>query len=124
MTVACTNPATLGRGPAPPDSYGPASVPAQQGAEPIAWSRDGAPPTPWLRAEGLVSGECVNDGARGYFAIRVNADPADARTDRIPGDVYLLGSIARGWGLHIIDMPVVQGDLIRLVRAQSEAFRP
>jgi len=123
MTVACTNPATLAAGPAPLDSYFPAAIPVPQGAEPIAWSRDGTPPTPWLRAEGLVSGECVNDGTRGYFAIRVNADPADARTDRIPGDVYLLGSIARGWGLHIVDMPVVLGDLIRLVRTQSEAFR-
>lgn len=123
MTVACTNPATLGRGPAPLDSYFPAGVPVQQGAEPVAWSSEGAPPTPWLRAEGLVSGECVNDGPLGYLAIRVNADPADARTDRIPGDVYLLGRIAPGWGLHIIDVPVVQGDLIRLVRRQSAAFR-
>ena len=123
MTVACTNPATLARGFAPLDSYFPAAVPAQQGAEPVAWSSQGAPPTPWLRAEGLVSGECINDGPLGYLAIRVNADPADARTDRIPGDVYLLGRIAPGWGLHIIDVPVVQGDLIRLVRAQSAAFR-
>jgi len=123
MTVACTNPATLGRGPAPLDSYFPSAVPVQQGAAPITWSSEGAPPTPWLRAEGLVSGECVNDGPLGYLAIRVNADPADARTDRIPGDVYLLGSIAPGWGLHIIDMQVAQGDLIRLVRAQSAAFR-
>ena len=123
MTVACTNPATLGRGPAPLDSYFPAAVLAQQGAEPVTWSSEGSPPTPWLRAEGLASGECVNDGPLGYFAIRVNADPSDVRTDRIPGDVYLLGSIAPGWGLHIIDMQAAQGDLIRLVRRQSAALR-
>jgi hypothetical protein len=123
MTVACTNPATLGRGPAPLDSYFPAAVPVREGAAPVTWSSEGEAPTPWLRAEGLVSGECVNDGPLGYLTIRVNADPSDVRTDRIPGDVYLLGSIAPGWGLHIIDMQVAQGDLIRLVRTQSAAFR-
>ena len=121
-TVACTNPAALAGGSAPLESYwfaGP-SVTATQSA--ITWSSAGAPPAPFLRTAGLVSARCVNDGPIGYLAVSVNADPADARTDRIPGDVMLAGQPAPGWGTHLVDMSLSQGDLIRLVRAQAEAY--
>jgi hypothetical protein len=51
----------------------------------------------------------------------VNADTKDARTDRIPGDVYLMGRLAPDWGLHIADMSLAQGDLVRLVGDQAAA---
>ncbi len=121
MTAACTNPATLGSGSAALDSYWLTSVPAQ-GQEPIVWSSQGAPPTPYVRTEGLVSAACVNRGPLGYLSVLVNADPADARTDRVPGDVALLGRLAPGWGMHVADMNLVQGDLIRLVEEQSRVF--
>jgi hypothetical protein len=75
-----------------------------------------------LRTEGLVTGECVNQGPLGYLAIRVRADPADSRTDRIPGDVVLMGRPAPGWGLHPVDVPLALGDLLALVEAQTAAF--
>lgn len=119
FTVACTNPAALGGGRAPLDSYwfAPSEL-----ARDIAWSREGAAPTPFLRTEGLASGECVRHGPVGYLAISVNADPADGRTDRIPGDVVLMGRPVHGWGLHPVDMPLVLGDLLRLIEAQIAAF--
>jgi hypothetical protein len=123
MTVACTNPATLGRGSATLDPYWFTASPPPQGAPPIAWSSAGAPPTPFVRTEGLVSGACVNRGRAGYLAVSVNADPKDARTDRIPGDVFTLGRLNPGWGLHLADMNLAQGDLIRLVEEQIAAFR-
>lgn len=123
MTAGCTNPAALAGGAAPLDSYWFAALPAQPGTEPIAWSSQGAPPTPFLHTRGLATARCAHDGAAGYLAISVNADPADPRTDRIPGDVYLMGALAPGWGLHTSDMPLAQGDLIRLVEAQREAWR-
>jgi hypothetical protein len=123
MTAGCTNPAALGSDkPAPLDSYWPALVPTQA-PQPITWSSSGPPPTPYLRTEGLVTGQCAHDGQAGYLAIRVNADPKDARTDRIPGDVYLLGQRNAGWGLHVADMSLAQGDLIRLVGEQAWSFR-
>ena len=70
----------------------------------------------------MVSAACVHDGQAGYLAVTVNADPADARTDTIPGDIYMLGKINPGWGLHRIDVNVAQGDLIRLVEAQTSAL--
>jgi hypothetical protein len=121
-TIACTNPAALGSGRrAPLDSYWYTASPSG-GANTISWSSEGPPPTPFLRTEGLVSGQCVNDGQVGYFAVSVNADPADARTDRIPGDVTLAGIPAPGWGIHLVDVHVALGDLLRAVEAQRDAF--
>ncbi|MET1111846.1 MAG: DUF3089 domain-containing protein [Allosphingosinicella sp.] len=118
MTAGCTNPAALGGGRARLDSYWFTLSPPQAGAEPIAWSSQGTPPTPFLRTEGLVSGQCAHSGRSGYLAVTVNADPKDGRTDRIPGDVYVAGQLNPGWGLHVADMNLAQGDLIRLVEAQ------
>lgn len=122
MTVACTNPARLSRGTEPLDSYwyaGPSVTPTQN---PIAWSSAGTPPTPFLRTDGLASAACVNRGNVGYLSVVVNADPADARTDRIPGDVTVGGALMPGWGLHLADMNLALGDLIALLEAQRDSF--
>jgi hypothetical protein len=67
----------------------------------------------------LVSGRCVNDSQRGYFEIRTNADPRDKRTDRVGGEVGLLGMFIPGWGMHLSDIAAVQGDLLRAVESVS-----
>ncbi len=122
-TVGCTNPAALGsNASAPLDSYWFTISSASMQSN-IAWSSEGPPPATFLRTEGLVSAACVNDGPLGYLAVTVNADPQDARTDRIPGDVSLGGIAAPGWGIHLVDVNIAQGDLIRVVEAQSAAFR-
>jgi hypothetical protein len=122
MTVACTNPAALAGGSAPLDSYwyaGP-SVTATQ--NPIQWSSQGAAPTPFLRTEGLVSAACVNRGPVGYLSVQVNADAADAQTDRIPGDITIGGRLQPGWGLHLADMNLAMGDLLALVEMQTVLY--
>jgi hypothetical protein len=123
MTVACTNPASLRGGSARLDSYwyaGPAVTTTQSA---VQWSSEGTPPTPFLRTEGLVSAACVHRGPVGYLSVQVNADPADARTDRIPGDVAIGGNIVPGWGLHLSDMNLAMGDLLALVAEQAEGAR-
>jgi hypothetical protein len=124
MTVACTNPATLKSGSASLDSYWFTASPASPGgAAPIRWSAEGDPPTPFVRTEGLATASCVNRGRSGYLSVLVNADPADPRTDRIPGDVVRGGAVDAGWGLHLADVNIALGDLIRLVGAQAQAYR-
>jgi hypothetical protein len=123
MTVACTNPARLQRGTAPLDSYWYAGPSSAGAASPVTWSSQGTPPTPFLRTDGLASATCVHRGRTGYLSVTVNSDPADARTDQIPGDVAVAGKVIPGWGLHLADMNLAQGDLIALVEAQAEAFR-
>ena len=124
MTVACTNPARPGAtGWVDFDSYWftRSALPVPGG--PIQWSSEGAPPAPYLRTEGLVSGRCVNDGPRGYLSIRTNADPKDKRTDRVGGEVGLAGFFIPGWGMHLSDMYAAQGDLIRRVGALDQPSR-
>ncbi len=122
MSVACTHPAALGGGSAPLDSYWYAGPSVTNTRIPIDWSSQGAPPASFLRTEGLVSAACVQRGPVGYLSVTVNADPADARTDRIPGDVILAGQVQPGWGLHLADINLAQGNLLRLVEAQRDAF--
>lgn len=124
MTVACVNPARLGaNGWVPLESYwfARSNLPVPGG--PIAWSSTGAPPSPYLRTEGLVSGKCVNDGPRGYLSIRTNADPKDKRTDRIGGEVGLFGMFLPGWGMHLADIAVAQGNLVRAIESISVRSR-
>jgi hypothetical protein len=122
MTIACTNPAQPGAtGWVALDSYWNARSALPVPGGPIKWSTEGAPPSPFLRTEGLVSAQCVQDGRRGYLSIRTNADPADKRTDRIGGEVAVLGMFIPGWGMHLSDMSAPMGDLIRQVSALNGA---
>jgi hypothetical protein len=124
MTVACTNPARPGsRNWEPLDSYWDTRNESSAPGGPIRWSSEGAPPTRFLRTEGLASGRCVNDGQRGYLSVRINADPKDKRTDRIGGEVGVLGFYLPGWGMHQTDIALVQGDLIRSIE-ELTASRP
>ena len=114
MTVGCTNPARPGStGWERLDSYWSALSALPVPGGPIRWSSEGPPPTPWLRTEGLVSARCITEGRRGYLSVRTNADPKDKRTDRIGGEVAVLGMFLPGWGMHLADMAIAQGDLIR-----------
>ena len=106
MTVGCTNPGAAGLDAAGYRStaIGTRGSTCRCRAGRSAGRREGAPPTPFLRTEGLVSARCVNDGPRGYLSVRTNADPSDKRTDRIGGEVGLLGMFLPGWGMHLADI--------------------
>lgn len=122
MTVGCVNPGRPGaRDWVPLDSYWFARSSYQVPGGPIEWSSEGPPPTPYLHATDLVSAKCINDGPRGYLWIRTNADPKDKRTDRIGGEVAVMGMFLPGWGMHLADVPEAQGDLIRQVEEISRS---
>jgi hypothetical protein len=124
MTVGCVNPARPGaKDWVPLDSYWFARSSLSVPGGPVSWSSEGPPPTPYLRAEGLVSAKCINDGPRGYLWIRTNHNPGDKRTDRIGGEVAVFGMFLPGWGMHLADMAVAQGDLIREVGELSSPPR-
>ncbi|MGZ2412568.1 DUF3089 family protein [Sphingomonas sp. F9_3S_D5_B_2] len=116
MTVGCVNPARPGAtGWVPLDSYWFARSTLPVPGGPIQWSSEGKPATPYVRTEGLASGKCINDGPRGYLFIRTNHNSGDKRTDRIGGEVGLFGMFLPAWGMHLADVAVAQGDLIRTV---------
>ena len=116
MTVACVNPAAPGATDwRRLDSYWVANSGVSVPGGPISWSSEGTSPAPYVHTPGLASGRCVTNGARGYFSVRTNANPADKRTDRIGGEVGIGGFFIPGWGMHLADMSLVQGDLVRRV---------
>jgi hypothetical protein len=122
MTVACTNPARPGSaGWERLDSYWYTRSNHPVPGGPISWSSEGAPPTPYVRAEGLVSARCVNDGRRGYLSVRTNQSPGGKRTNRIGGEVGMMGMFVPGWGMHLADMSIAQGDLIRQIEQLTGA---
>ena len=116
MTVGCTNPARPGSIEWEQlDSYWftRSSYPVAGG--PIRWSSEGPPPTPYVRTQGLVAARCINDGRRGYLSVRTLQTPGGKRTNRIGGEVGVLGMFVPGWGMHLADMSIAQGDLIRQI---------
>jgi hypothetical protein len=116
MTVGCTNPANPGSTKWEDlDGYWftHSSYPAEGGT--IQWSSEGPAPTSYVRTPGLVEGRCVNDGRRGYLAIRTIQSPGGERTNRIPGEVGVGGIFLAGWGMHLADVSEAQGDLVREV---------
>ena len=46
----------------------------------------------------------------------VDGDPSDPRADDIPGD------LTPEWGLHLVDVNVVMGDIVALVEQQIAAY--
>ena len=125
QTAACVNPAALAGGPAPLQSYLSNRAIVASAAPTKPWTTDGkAVTTPFVSTPNLLTGECVTGDAGSYLSVKVNADPADPRTDEIAGDVVAGNTILADWGLHLIDMNVAMGDLVSLVGDQSNAYTP
>jgi hypothetical protein len=124
MEVGCTNPAALAGGKAVTDNYLGSFGAGPSSTRQAPWTADGTPvTTPFVKAPGLISTECVARGNAHYLAVTVNADPADPRTDTIAGDIDFGGTILKDWGLHLIDMPVAMGNLVELSNSQAMAWQ-
>ncbi len=112
--AACTNPAALKGGSAKLDSILRTSgIPGLLGAASYVLY-GGKPPTaktPWLTPKDRYKGKCVT--SNGANVLRVKGI-GDARK--------LTGSPNPGWGLHLIDINIVLGDLIDVVRSQQKAY--
>lgn len=124
MTAACVNPAALKGGKAEMHAYlssGFNGV-STESAQPKPWVTGGKIETPFVSLPGLLTGECVSNDAGSYLAITTNANPADPRTDEIPGDVVANGQVMKDWGLHLIDAHVAMGNLIDVVAQQAKAY--
>ena len=81
------------------------------------------PTTPFVKVPGLIYANCTtNDAGASYLQVTVAADPNDPRTDEVTGDVYAGDMRLDDWGLHLIDMPVVMGDLVELSQRQYMAW--
>lgn len=122
--AGCTNPAALAGGPAEVSGHFPASPDASilssLGADEAGRSwvdpPEGAITTTFVSLPGLVTAECRSEGRFGYLAVTTNGDPDDPRADDIGGD------LTPDWGLHLVDLNLVMGDVERLVERQARAW--
>ena len=137
LRSGCVNPAKLAARaemqaePAPADSYFPARLNSSM-VSGATGSGDGdaadgstgtndwvAPPTapittPFVTTPGLISVRCAAYGDYRYLEMTANADPGP-RVDDITGD------LDDNWGMHLQDVNIVMGDIVRLVKIQAAA---
>lgn len=121
--AGCVNPAAVEGGPAELTPYLPADASASilaslgvgAGGEGATWLEGGEITTPFVTLPGLVRGECVERDGFNYLEVTVQPDPGP-RADDIAGD------LTPEWGLHLVDVSVVMGDIVDRVRTQADAF--
>ena len=110
--AACTNPVDLGGGRLNLDSYFTLSQLEPYDDPELNESIT----TRFVKVPGLVQGECIEQDGKGYLAVTHDSDPSDPRVDDINNDFL------PGWGLHMIDVPLGQGDLVMLAKRQAEEW--
>jgi hypothetical protein len=124
--AACNNPANLASGQGVPDSYFMTKGFLNGSAGPN--QPDWAKPqpnitTPFVKVPGLISTKCVQKGDYHFLEMTVTPDPADARTDELAGEIMRATGPDLNWGLHLIDVDHSIGDLVRIARKQTAAWK-
>lgn len=107
--VLCVNPAELKRG-----GSGRAKVliPTSQlafGGPPLA-------PNPWVAMNDLYTTKCISSGGASWMQANDIGRASDKR-------VRFGAPLGQSWGLHIVDVNIVLGNLLDLVDGQSAAWR-
>lgn len=125
--AGCTNPAKLEGGEAPLDAilgqpWWKGGV-AQYERPQTGWSVAGKViPTSYVTVPGLLSGQCVTTGNVSYLSVKVTPGAASDFDEAVMGKATIGDTAYPDWGFHVVDMPVVEGDLVRLVAAQRAAY--
>ncbi len=121
--AGCVNPASVAGGSAELQAYFPsdasASILSSLGTDTAGrtWLEGHDFTTPFVTLPGLVSGECVVRDGYSYLEVTVHGDPADPRADDIAGD------LSPEWGLHLVDVNLVMGDVVDRVADQIETYQ-
>ena len=123
MSGSCTNPATLGEGGAPLHAYlfATGRTIAMAGAN-TTWVTGKTIDTPFVSVPGLLSGKCTTNEHATYLEVTLNGDPSDPRADDIGGDLGAPGKPIPMWGLHLIDVNLVMGNLLSNLDQQTKAY--
>jgi len=115
MEAVCTNPAALGGGKAEAGAYWSTAD--------KEWVKGKKIATPFVKAPGLTTTECVREGNHHYLKVTFNADPADPRIDDPGTDVMAQGKPDPAWGLHLNDANIAMGDLVDILGKQAAAWK-
>ena len=78
--------------------------------------------TPFVNLPGLLKAACVKDAATHYLALSVDTAQRGSQPSNIPGDIVVNERTLDDWGLHLIDVNLVMGNLLSLVQQQGAAW--
>jgi hypothetical protein len=106
--TACNNPAALAGGSALLTPYFRAGGVGVPDATAVS--------TPYLTLPAFLRAECVARDGFSFLEITVLGDAADPRPDDITGD------LTPDWGLHLVDVHLAMGDLVKLAEAQIASY--
>jgi len=122
LLAACTNPASLAGGSGALRPYLPTvgrSLPILPPPSPIPWvdpSKGVGITTPYVTLPDFLEARCAERDGFSYLEVTVNGNPADPRIDDIGGD------LTPDWGLHLVDVNLAMGDLVRIARRQPAGW--
>jgi hypothetical protein len=71
---------------------------------------------------GLLSTRCVKSGNLNYLAVDLTPTAGGKQPVDIPGDIRSQGEVLQDWGLHLVDLNLVMGNLQSLIRQQSAVY--
>jgi hypothetical protein len=109
--VLCTNPAELDGSGGALRPYLPTQLPAGRGRLAVpAGVR-----TPWVSYPGLYTAACRSSGGADWLQVTTVV----SRGDRRP---VVTASLGPRWGLHLADVNLALGNLVRLVDEQARAY--
>jgi hypothetical protein len=89
------------------------------------WQRlvaDQAQDAAFVSLPGLLSTRCVKSGNLNYLAVDLTPAAGGRQPANIPGDLRSQGKVRDDWGLHLVDVNLVMGNLQDLIRQQSAAY--
>ncbi|MEZ5286757.1 MAG: hypothetical protein R2712_18495 [Vicinamibacterales bacterium] len=75
-----------------------------------------------MSVPGLLTARCATNEHATFLEVTVHGDPADPRINDITGDIGPRDRPSANWGLHLIDVNLAMGDLVRVVGEQGRAW--
>jgi hypothetical protein len=80
--------------------------------------------SPFVDLPGLIKARCVKEGEFSFLSVTIDSTQRGSRPADIPFDIVssTTGQLAADWGLHLIDVNLVMGNLLELVRRQAAAY--
>jgi len=76
----------------------------------------------FVNLPGLLSTHCVKSGSSSYLAVDLTPTLTGKQPADIPGDIRSQGKILNDWGLHLVDVNLVMGNLQSLIRKQAASY--
>jgi hypothetical protein len=83
---------------------------------------DQAQDAAFVTLPGLLSTRCVKSGNLSYLAVGLTPTAGGRQPTDIPGDIRSQGKVLDNWGLHLVDVNLVMGNLQSLIGQQSTVY--